>query len=131
MINIKNLLARSKYFWGAVFWTLFVTVSCLMAAEKVNRISFFNIPHKDKYVHFAFYFVMVVLWVLSLSPAYASKRRLRLVVFSFAVFYGILIEICQGLLTNGRSADILDVLANTAGATLAILLLWLYRKIKK
>ena len=102
-----------------------------MAAEKVNKISFFDVPYKDKYVHFSFYFVMVVLWVLSLNPVYPKKRRLRLMVFSFAVVYGIFIEICQGLFTNGRSADILDVLANSAGAALAVLLLWLFRKIIK
>jgi len=102
-----------------------------MSSNSFSSFKRFNIPYKDKTVHFFFYFVFVVLWVLSFSRQYSDKRKLRLSVLLAAVFYGILIEICQGLFTKNRSADILDVLANSAGAATAVLVLWLINRNKK
>ena len=48
-----------------------------------------------------------------------------------AVVYGVIIEICQGLFTADRSADIMDALANTAGSALAVLVLWFLKKKKQ
>ena len=49
------------------------------------------------------------------------------VLFSF--FYGIAIEIMQGLFTTTRSADVLDVLANVTGAILASVTILVLKKI--
>lgn len=102
-----------------------------MSSSSFSSFKRFKIPYKDKTVHFAFYFVFVVLWALSFSGHYSDKRKLRLSVLLAAVLYGILIEICQGLFTKNRSADIVDILANTAGAATAVLTLWLINRNKK
>lgn len=40
-----------------------------------------------------------------------------------SVIYGGIIEIAQGLFTTTRQADIVDVLANTIGAILAVVMM--------
>lgn len=90
-----------------------------------------KIPNKDKYVHFAFYFVFTIFWYLFFRNIKFSRgSTTRLAVFIFAVAYGAAIEVFQGVFTDGRSADICDVVANTSGSAAAVLVLWLIRKKK-
>jgi VanZ family protein len=82
-----------------------------------------DIPYKDKYVHFSFYFVFTIFWYMFFTARRGGSFKLALLIFFFAVMYGAAIEICQGLFATGRSADILDVAANTAGSATAVVLL--------
>lgn len=120
--NTKSLSGRNRFFWGALLWTVLVAVFCLIKSEAFKGAGFLNIPYKDKYVHFVFYFVFTVLWIKAFKDS-GNKSKIVAAVFCAAVSYGILIEICQALFTNSRSADFLDVLANTCGALIAVLLM--------
>ncbi|MFB0910817.1 MAG: hypothetical protein QMA99_07750, partial [Flavobacterium sp.] len=51
-----------------------------------------------------------------------------IVSFLFSVLFGVTIEIMQGQYTTSRKEDVLDVVANIAGAALAVFLLILYFK---
>jgi VanZ family protein len=85
----------------------------------------------DKYVHFTFYFVFTLLWYFFFRIHTAmSNFKIRLVVFLFAFFFGLLIEACQEFFTADRSADVLDVVANTSGSIAAVVVLWIVRVIK-
>jgi len=123
-------LGLNKLFWGAVSWTVFIAVTCLISSGSFSSFKRFKIPYKDKAVHFVFYFVLVMLWAAYLNRPYRDKRKLWLFVFFAAVLYGIFIEVCQWLFTKSRSADIADIFANTAGAATAVLALWLLKKNK-
>jgi VanZ family protein len=48
--------------------------------------------------------------------------------FVFSFFLGIAIELIQQFFTTTRTADVLDVLANISGATLAIIAIILLNK---
>lgn len=112
-------------------WLVFITFSSLFSFSGMIKAPRFNIPHADKLVHFIFYFVLVLLGVL------ATKERNKLgargkntlaYVFLFAFFYGILIEFLQHNFTEDRQGDVLDVLANTLGAMVAVFAVWSYLK---
>lgn len=105
-------------------WTLLITVSCLVSADTFRSVDTFNFEYKDKVLHAIFYFVFTVFWFQFFKNTRYSQN-LKLKVFVFAVAYGIMIEICQGVFTTERSADFFDVVANTTGSALAILVLWL------
>lgn len=92
--------------------------------DTFSSVDTFSFEYKDKALHGVFYFVFTVCWFLFFKHNGHSKN-LKLKVFLFAVAYGIIIEICQGLFTKQRSADVFDVVANTTGSALAILALWL------
>jgi glycopeptide antibiotics resistance protein len=131
-MHTRNLLVRNKFFWAAVSWTLLITFLCLIKGKTLGDAGWLHLPYKDKYVHSTFYFVFTVLWFLHFrAQNTAGTKRLRAMVFLMAVFYGGFIEICQGLFTTDRNADILDVLANTSGSAIAVLALWLLEKRKK
>lgn len=129
--STKNLLVRNIFLLAAVGWTLFITYACLTTAANIPKAAWLNIEHKDKIVHFTFYLVFTLLWVLDLKKANKfSPVKARLFVFIFAVIFGTIIEICQGMFTAERSPDAFDVLANTSGSAAAILVLWILDKKK-
>jgi VanZ family protein len=74
----------------------------------------------DKLHHAAAYFVLTLLVCWALAPTAAARRRVQLAAFLFAVLFGGLMEVAQGLLSSVRSASLLDMLANTIGALAAL-----------
>lgn len=96
----------------------------MVSMDTFSSVDAFSFEYKDKVLHGIFYFVFTLFWFLFLRNT-RHVKNLKLKVFLFAVAYGIVIEICQGLFTTERSADVFDVVANTTGSALAILALWL------
>lgn len=99
-------------------WMGFVTFSSLYSFEGAGS-SRFNIPHADKIVHFAFYFVACILGMFFLRErtkgAISFSKALVLIVI-FSIGFGTLIEVIQYAFTTTRMADLLDALANSLGA---------------
>jgi VanZ family protein len=104
-----------KYLLIAIFWTLSITALSLVSLEgKVSSLAFKN---TDKVVHVLFYFFFTFFW----SKAYKNKKVILIMLL--AVLYGIVIEVLQTTITATREADFHDVLANSLGAFLAMLVL--------
>lgn len=57
---------------------------------------------------------MVILWMYYFSKVQVANTGLKIVIG--AILYGIVMEICQDVFTTYRSADIVDVIANSTGA---------------
>jgi VanZ family protein len=122
---------RNKYLWAAIFWTVLIAVACLLSASNFKDLEKVDMPAKDKFLHAFFYFVFTLLWYLGLHALKVYDRfRRRIWAFTIAVGYGIIMEICQALLTDSRSADVMDAIANSAGSAIAVFALWCYQKIK-
>lgn len=108
------VLNKKQTLFVASSWTLLVTVLSLISTGSFVSIANINIAYKDKIVHFIFYFVMVILW-LNYYNRTTSKNSYIKVLF-MTICYGILIEICQGVFTANREADVFDAIVNTVGA---------------
>jgi VanZ family protein len=112
----------------AISWTILIAVLCLV---KFTDLPSFGVSGADKYVHFTLHFVFTLLWGfnfwIKLNEIIISKI-VRVVLLSLC--YGIVIEILQEIVTNTRHADVFDVLANSAGATIALLFFVLIKKRK-
>ncbi|MFM1877837.1 MAG: hypothetical protein RLZZ241_703 [Bacteroidota bacterium] len=90
-----------------------------------------DLPEIDKLVHFTFYFVAVFLggiWVQNGDPKGAKFTKQILFLGLGLFFYGIIIEVLQGVLPTERSAEVLDGVANTLGLLSGILILKYARK---
>ena len=126
----NNLLALKKTVFSlALCWTVLILVLCLVRFGELPKV---KVAGADKYVHFAFHFVFTVLWGYYLQLKNQSTALTQMVkILALSILYGIAIEFLQETLTTTRHADIFDVLANTAGATTALLLFGLRHKIQK
>ena len=123
MKPMANSLVPNKYFWFAIIWTTIIAVLCLESAQSLPNIGF-KIKGLDKIVHGTFHLIFTILWFLYFKSKKSSFQKSILTAFAMSVFYGIIIEICQQVFTTTRQADILDFLANTTGALLAVLIVY-------
>ncbi|WP_298392878.1 VanZ family protein [Flavobacterium sp.] len=107
---------KKIFFLLAIVWTLVITLLSLATFTDVS--SNIKVPFKDKFVHFTFYLLFVILWSL-----FFKETKYNFKILFAAIGYGIAMEICQKLFTTTRSADLLDVVANTAGAIVGMILM--------
>lgn len=110
------MLNKKIIFLLAILWTLVVTYLSLATFDDIS--SDIKVPFKDKLVHFTFYMMFVILWSL-----FFRESKYNYKILFAAIGYGIAMEICQKLFTTTRTADILDVLANTTGAIVGLLII--------
>lgn len=122
------MLKKIVFLCLALFWTGIIFYLCLTESSNIPVVS---IPHIDKLVHFCFYFGFNFLWFLYFKKQFKNTDDFRplLLSFVFSTFFGIIIEILQSEYTLTRSADMMDFLANSLGATSAIIAVLLFNKI--
>lgn len=116
--RIKKLLERSALFI-AILATLTIA---FLSLSHIPKISFgIKIKSGDKYLHFMAYFFLSLIWYFAFQKK-LKNSRFKLLLISVLVIYGIVLEVLQGGLTNYRTADVYDALANTLGILLASLI---------
>ena len=125
---IKNLLEHKRLIQAlTVFWTGLVAYLCLATPSGLPSVSLFKF---DKLGHFAFHFGITVMWFLFWKTTYKNENKFALLkAFLFSFFFGVIIEIMQGTLTEDRSADIEDVVANSIGALIAVVFIYIFNKL--
>lgn len=110
-----------KHNWPGISWALLILVACSVTTPSLQVPDLFDLIKPDKFAHFFFYAVYVVLFYRSFSTMPAAtvyyRQSLRLPLFS-GILYGGLIEVYQGLLLPNRTADYVDAIANAIGAVL-------------
>jgi VanZ family protein len=114
---LKKICLAAAFGWAGVILYL-----CLIRMSELPAVT---IPYLDKGVHAFFYFVFTVLWFYALRFYYDKQSRSKLlwIVFLLSLGFGIAVELFQTYFTVYRSGDVLDVLANTTGSLIAILLI--------
>lgn len=118
--NIKNLLATRIFLIIAILYTLVITSLSLI---QLGKISIGDFNPTDKMMHLGAYFVLGFVWFFY----YLFKKediniRIRgfLNISLIIIFFGMLIEVLQGALTDYRDPDWADILANSIGVLLAL-----------
>lgn len=105
----------------AIICSGIISYFCLTDSSNIPSVNF---PSIDKIVHFCFHFGFTISWILffkkELKGKGADDYKAYLVSFIFSVFFGITIEILQGVFTTTRAADVTDILANTIGGTTGV-----------
>lgn len=103
-----------KYLYISV-WTLLITYASVTSNESLPKFQVFE--HFDKVVHFCMYFGQSFLLV----PVFSKLKFKYLFSFILAICFGLLMELVQGFLTENRSADGFDALANSIGALFGVI----------
>ena len=111
-----------KYILSIVVALIIMYLS-LASSDTFEKIPTFNIPNFDKIVHFCMYFGLMSVILFESRKSLKSTGSLFLIAL-IPLCYGILMEILQSALTTSRTSSFYDVLANSFGI-LVSLLLWL------
>lgn len=118
--RIKNLLERNSYL---IAITITIGIAYLSLSKPIHIETPIKITFLDKILHVSAYFFLTFSWLFTLRNKVKNKGIM------FAVFlYGIAMEFLQGWLTNNRQKDIYDVIANSFGILLAMLLFGIFHK---
>lgn len=121
MLDIKHLLGNKKLLIiSAIAYSGLITILFLMPSSDLPRVNLHG--GADKSAHFLIHFILVFLWQLYFFSLYDYRflwRNASMVLFG-SILYGIIIELLQGQLTDSRTPDFYDVLANFGGAVVSI-----------
>jgi len=110
----------------SILVALIILYLSLASADTFKKVSFISFPNIDKVVHFGMYFGLMSVIIFENRKTIKKNRQLFLTGL-IPFFYGILMEISQSVFTVSRFADIYDVIFNTFGILISILL-WLWIK---
>ena len=125
MRKLIKILLKDKIIFIAIFIAIAIGfLSLIKAPEPPIQISY-----QDKIYHIIAYFTLALTWMLS-YPVSRQKKMIKYVIAFGCVFYGIIIEVLQTTLTTYRTASLLDILANSVGVFIALLIFnSIYKKI--
>lgn len=121
-------MVAKVFLFAASLYTTALTVVSLIHLGKIQIGSF---KPTDKMLHATAYLLLVIIWKLYFvlkNNDLSNYRANLLKIAGFAVLFGMLIEVLQGTLTSYRTPDWFDILANSTGIVLAVLLLLAVKK---
>ncbi len=111
------------YFWKPLLWLAIICYALFIPADDLPLEPFFKIPHFDKMVHFGLFFVFCLFLLLTF-------KRLPLKYYFLAPLISILLrvtlELSKHVLSNSRSSDIKDFIANSLGALASVMFYYLF-----
>ena len=109
-----------------IVWTLLILLVCLMPGDNLPSSSFLSFKGADKLIHATLYLVLIILvgkGLLQYFNSSYSRNRIIVIAFLYCLFLGVGIEFIQSVFVAGRGGDVLDVLANAAGASVGVVVL--------
>ncbi len=116
---IRTLLKDSIFIIALAITFSIVCLSLLKIPE--TKITITNI---DKVFHSIAYFTLTISWLI----AYFKKPQKKYIIVICCIIFGIVIELLQNTLTDYRTGEYLDVIANSSGVLLALLIFNLVSK---
>ena len=120
---IKSLL-EDNAIYIAIFFTISITIGSLV---KSDFIVVKSISVSDKVYHLIAYFLLMLSWLYVFCKKETLQRNVKYIILGCIIF-GIIIEILQGVITSYRTASYLDIVANTIGVLLAVVIFHVFEK---
>jgi|TARA_B110000977_G_scaffold130574_1_gene166484 VanZ family protein len=108
----------------AIFFTISITIGSLV---KSDFIVVKSISVSDKAYHLIAYFLLMLSWLYVFCKKETLQRNVKYIILGCIIF-GIIIEILQGVITSYRTASYLDIVANTIGVLLAVVIFHVFEK---
>ena len=120
---IKSLLENN-----AVYIAIFFTIAILLGSlVKPELLVVDSISVSDKTYHLIAYFLLMLSWLYAFSNREKFNENVKYVIIG-CIFFGIIIELLQGTITSYRTASFLDIIANTSGVLLAVVIFHVFEK---
>jgi VanZ family protein len=111
------------YFWKPLLWLAIICYALFIPANDLPIKPFLNIPHFDKIVHFSLFFVFCL---LLLRPFKKLQLNYYLLAPLISISLGAILEFSQHTLSNTRSSDIKDFIANSMGIIASVIFYYLF-----
>lgn len=119
-----------RYNLFGLIWALIILLFTLMPGEDMPNLSMWDLISFDTFAHMAVFAVQVFLLIIGFIKQYRFQFFRENPVFlalTLSVTYGVLIEFLQSLVP-GRSLELSDIIADTAGCLVGWLLFYIIYK---
>jgi VanZ family protein len=119
-----------RYNLFTIIWAAVILLTTLLPSSSMPAVSIWELFSFDSFAHAFLFGILTFLMIVGFAKQY-SVLRLKLYPIQYSLFisfmFGIFIELMQHFFIPGRQGDIIDVLANTIGCLLGIVLFkWIY-----
>jgi VanZ family protein len=114
MLQHMKALLKGNIYIIAIIVTLSILYLSLVKMPSYGA----GIAHLDKLQHCFAYFILSSSWLL----VFYKKNKKHLIV-GCCILFGIIIEVLQNKITDYRTGDYLDIIANSTGVFLGLLIL--------
>ncbi len=111
----------------AIVWFVFISVLFFLPGSALPKEDALDKIYFDKWVHTAFFFILIFLGRYSL-PVFSTKANRNILLLALTYAFGV--ELIQKYFIPNRSFDLGDVLADMVGSLVAVVF-WTRRYIKK
>ncbi len=108
-----------KQYYKSILIALIILWLSLTGGKSLIPGRMMSIPYIDKIGHFGMYTFFSAVLLLD-SCRWKESRKIRYIILLIPVFFGILIEGLQMTVTTSRSAEVGDMIANTAGVAAGV-----------
>lgn len=126
-MTIKHTLKAKIFLFIAILYSILILV---LSLANLNRVEIVKLESSDKFYHAACYTLLSFLWVYFVKLKFeALKIRIIFATILLISIFGIIIEYLQLVLTDYRTFDWWDVLANFTGVIFGILTFKLHQKL--
>jgi hypothetical protein len=129
--NPFNLLKGFFYFMKRIIftypvlfslaWAFVILVLCATPGQYIPSAGWMELLSLDKLIHASIFFVLTALLIV-VALRYRQKNGFISFYVTVSILYGMLMELMQAYYFSNRSADWMDVIANTAGCLFALAL---------
>jgi VanZ family protein len=120
---LKN---ATRFSWPAFAWLMITTLLLCLPASSLPKTGgdWLSVIYADKWVHLAVFALLSFLFCKSLIINNLPRKtvlQLYFFIAALSALYGIFMEFVQKWLIPGRSFELTDILADTAGSFLGFL----------
>lgn len=111
----------------SIVWALIIFGLCATPGQYIPSISWLDLLSIDKLVH-AFIFYVQCSALLMVRWRYQQVNYFKIVYLLISIIYGMLLEWMQATMFVNRSADWMDIAANSFGCLMGF---WLFGRLQK
>lgn len=110
-----------KNYWKAILWFVIIILLSVLSSNRLPSVNI-NLWHTDKIAHFIMYllFSYFIMEGNGQSP-WGLKKSAVIIAFIFPFLVGLSIEFVQEILTETRTGELFDFIANTLGVLMGII----------
>ena len=116
-----------KQFIPAIAWFVLSLVLLCLPGSTIPKYPWLALIHADKWVHITLFFILCFLFSFPIKRSSLTKNeKLKwFVLITLAgIAYGTLMEFVQDRWIPNRSFEVLDIVADGTGSTLALVYSW-------
>lgn len=126
MQKLINLILNSKLLLAfAIFSTLMIAY---LSLTDISDLPNLEVKNEDKFYHMIAYFILNTVWLLALSSNAFGRLKFHIFISIGIIIFGIIIELLQDILTDYRTFDLYDILANSLGVILSFICFEFFQK---